>query len=58
MNIENCNYLTVEEVAEILKTNKRTIARLVKNGKLRAFRPSPKKTYFTLEMVKEYLNDK
>ena len=37
--------LPVSEVAEVLGVSEKTVGRLIEGRKLRAYRPSPRKTY-------------
>ena len=48
-------YLTLKEAADILKINNRAVMKLVNTGRLKSFRPSERKTYFTEEMIKNYV---
>lgn len=53
--INNQIYLTIEEAAALLGIRKRTVSQLVKDGKLKAFKPSKNKAYFTEEMIEKYI---
>jgi len=58
ITIENTIYYEVEDLSKILGINKRSIARLVKGGKIKCFKPSERRTYFNETMIKEYLEGK
>jgi hypothetical protein len=53
--INNKNYLEVKDVMELLKITHSRVAGLISEGKLKAFKPSPRKTYFSEEMIEKYL---
>ncbi len=54
MNTEE--YLTIADACRILKMNKQGIQRLTKLGLLKFLRPTPRKTYFTKQMIDDYAN--
>jgi len=52
----NNKYLTLQEVANQLKISKRSVALLIKQGRLKCLKPSPRKTYVTQQMIDDYAN--
>jgi excisionase family DNA binding protein len=58
IEIDTNKYYEVNDAARILGVNARTIARLVKENKIKCFKPSERKTYFTKEMIQNYLEGK
>ena len=58
ITIDNTDYYELNDASQILGVNKRSIARLVKDGKIKCFKPSERKTYFSKEMIKNYLEGK
>jgi DNA binding domain, excisionase family len=48
----------VAEVAKIMGVCKGTVERLIREGKLRALRPSPRRIIIPLDAIRAFLNDR
>ena len=55
ITINHKNYYTTLEVAEMLKISTRGVMLKVSRGTLKAWKPSPRKTYFELDEIIKYI---
>jgi len=53
--INNTKYLEIKDVMKLLNLSHTRIAALISEGKLEAFKPSPRKTYFNEIMIEKYI---
>jgi excisionase family DNA binding protein len=53
--VNDVAYFNTEEVSKILGLSKRSIMRLVKSKNIDCYKPSPRKTLFTSDMIERYI---